>query len=103
MERTGKYGLGGNIDITILKALELLRKSVYAPINKKLILLEEISDHIDSLRFFLQLAWETDLISQKDYALLSPEIENVGRIIGGWKRGLISKQIKPSTLSARKE
>lgn len=64
---------------------------MYAPINKKILLLEETSDYIDSFRFFFQLLWETKLISSKEYASFGTEIEKLGKIVGGWKKGLINK------------
>jgi len=91
IERTARFGLGARIDILLLDLLELLRKAVYTPINKKIILLELASDKIDSLRFFLQLLWEARLISNKQYISIETEIQDMGRIVGGWKKGLISK------------
>jgi len=91
IERTARFGLGTKIDILFLDLLELLRKAVYAPLNKKIILLEMASDKLDSLRFFFQLLWETKLVSNKQYISLGAGIESIGKIIGGWKRGLISK------------
>jgi len=91
VERTARFGIGIKIDNLFLEILELIRKAVYTPVNKKLILLEAVSDKIDSLRFFFQLLWETHLVSNKQYISLGAEIENIGRIVGGWKKGLISK------------
>src|SRR3989344_344209 len=91
MERSARFGIGNKIDVLFLRILELLRKSMYAPINKKVILLEEVSDNIDSFRFFFQLLWETKLVSSKEYISFGVEIENLGKIVGGWKKGLINK------------
>ena len=91
VERTARFGIGTKTDVLFLDLLELLRKATYTPINKKLPLLEGASDKLDSLRFFFQLLWETKLVSNKQYISLGTEIESVGKIIGGWRRGLISK------------
>lgn len=91
IERTVRFGLGTKIDVLFLDLLELLRKATYTPINRKLTLLEDASNKIDSLRFFFQLLWEAHLVSNKQYISFGAEIENVGKIIGGWKKGLISK------------
>ena len=64
---------------------------MYAPLAKKVLLLEEVSDNIDSFRFFFQLLWETKLVSSKEYTSFGVEIENLGKIVGGWKKGLINK------------
>ncbi len=95
--RTQKFGIGSKIDFLFLDFLELLRKAMYTPVNKKVELLEDVSGRIDSIRFFFQLLWEAHLVPDNQYISLGSEIENLGKMIGGWKRGLISKQMKPST------
>lgn len=64
---------------------------MYASPAKKILLLEEVSDYIDSFRFFFQLLWEIQLVSNKEYIAFGAEIENLGKIVGGWKKGLINK------------
>src|SRR3989344_29184 len=91
MEKVRRFGNGNKIDVLFLRILELIRKSAYTPLTKKVVLLEEVSDHIDSFRFFFQLLWETKLISHKEYISFGAEIENLGKIVGGWKKGLINK------------
>ena len=91
MERVARFGIGNKIDALFLEILELLRKSVYSPLNKKVFLIEQALEKIDSLRFFFQLAWETHLVSSKQYISLGNEIENLGKMVGGWKKGLINK------------
>ena len=91
MARSARFGIGNKIDVLFLRILELLRKSMYAPINKKMVLLEEVIDYIDSFRFFFQLLWETKLVSDKEYTSFGAEIENLGKIVGGWKKCLINK------------
>jgi len=91
IERTARFGIGIKIDNLFLEILELIRKAAYTSINKKLVLLEAASDKIDSLRFFFQLLWETHFVSNKQYISIGAEIENIGKIIGGWKKDIISK------------
>jgi hypothetical protein len=40
------------------------------------------------LKFLLRVAWETRSLDTKKYADLSEEMLELGRMIGGWKRGL---------------
>ena len=75
----------------MLDLLELLRKTTYTPLNKKIALLESAMDKIDSLRFFVQLLWELQLMSNNQYSNLGSEIENIGKMIGGWKKSIIKK------------
>ena len=91
VERAARFSLGLKIDNLFLEILELIRKAAYTPINKKMLMLEEVAGKIDSLRFFFQLLWEAHLVSNKQYVSLGAEIEDIGRIIGGWRKGLFSK------------
>ncbi|OGZ80416.1 MAG: hypothetical protein A2312_02675 [Candidatus Staskawiczbacteria bacterium RIFOXYB2_FULL_32_9] len=91
IERTARFGLGLKVDNLFLDLLELLRKAVFTPIDKKVLVLQLVSDKIDVLRFFIQILWESKLISNNQYILLETDINEIGRSVGGWKKGLISK------------
>ncbi|MFA6006326.1 MAG: four helix bundle protein [Candidatus Paceibacterota bacterium] len=91
MPRLERFGLGATIEKTFLDLLNTLRKAAYADTTHKLPLLEEAIDAVDCLRFFLQLAWETKTISHKHLAIIGEGIEEVGRMIGGWRKGLLTK------------
>ena len=45
----------------------------------------------DVLKFFLRVAWELRALDNRKYALLSEKTDELGRMIGGWKKGLESK------------
>lgn len=89
--RTERFGIGSKIDSLVLEILELLRKATYAKVGEKLVVLDKASIVIDSLRFFLQLLWDIHCIPQNQFISLGTEVEELGKIIGGWKRGLINK------------
>lgn len=91
VERRARFGLGTKIDILFLDILELLRKAAYASIDKKLPVLDQTLQHLDTLRFFFQLLWETRLVSNEKYISLAPQIEELGRMVGGWRKGLLNK------------
>lgn len=102
MARTERFGIGTRIDILFLDLLELLRKAAYAGHADKIPLLSEALLKTDALRFFLQLAWELSLIATDRYVPLGQEIEEIGRMAGGWKKGLVMKT-PPKTGGERKE
>ena len=39
----------------------------------------------------MQLAWENKLIPTDKYAEISKQLEEIGRQLGGWKKGLQTK------------
>jgi hypothetical protein len=91
IERTARFGLGLKIDNLFLELLGFLRKAVYTPMDKKIILLNAAMEKIDEIRFFLQILWENKLCANKHYISLETNIQNLGRMLGGWKKGLVNK------------
>lgn len=46
---------------------------------------------MDILKFFAQLAWENKLVPVEKYVELSKNLEEIGRMLGGWRKGLQNK------------
>ena len=90
--KTERYGLGRRIDNLFLEILELTFTASYLPIDPKIILLGKIISRLDILKFFPQLAWENKLIPDEKYIELSKKLQEIGRDIGAWKKGLVEKK-----------
>jgi len=43
---------------------------------------------LDSLKFFLQIAWQIKSLDTKKYAALSGKVDEVGKMLGGWLKQL---------------
>jgi hypothetical protein len=91
MARSERFGIGDRIDVLWLDLLDALRKAAYAPTNEKIPALEYTIRTVDSVRFFIQIAWESGLMAQSHFISLGKDIEEIGRMVGGWKRGLLTK------------
>lgn len=91
MPRTERFGIGTKIDSFFLELFDLLRNAAYANPYDKIPLLEKAITKIDGIRFFLQLSWELSLMHNNHYAVIAKDIEEIGRMVGGWKKGLIAK------------
>jgi len=52
---------------------------------------------LDNLKFFMQLAWESELIKTDKYAHISKELEGIGQQLFGWRKGLQEKLEKQKT------
>lgn len=70
--------------------LELSFACVYLPPEPKIILLGKSIAKLDTLKFFTQLAWESKLIPSEKYIDLSTKLEEIGKMLGGWRKGLQS-------------
>ncbi len=86
-----RLGVGQKIEQSFLTVLEYTYTAAYLGAEQKMILLGKTISKLDVLKFFLQLAWENKLIPTAKYADLSERLEEIGRMIGGWKKGLLNK------------
>ncbi|MFA4890142.1 MAG: four helix bundle protein [Candidatus Paceibacterota bacterium] len=46
---------------------------------------------LDTLKFLVSVAWEGKLISNKHCEDLALKLEEVGKMFGGWRKGLENK------------
>ncbi|MHB1316487.1 MAG: four helix bundle protein [Minisyncoccota bacterium] len=87
-----RFGIGQKIENSFLDVLELTFASIYLVSEQKILMLARTIAKLDNLKFFMQLAWESKLMSTEKYAGISKELEEIGRMLGGWRKGLFEKQ-----------
>ena len=85
--------LGRKIEDYFLSILENIFVSVYLSPEQKLPKLAIAISKLDGVKFFLQIAWENKCIVNDKYILLSEKLNEVGRMLGGWRKGLIAKTL----------
>lgn len=90
-----RFGIGQKIEDGFLAVLELTFTASYLPIDQKIILLTKVISKLDAVKFFIQLAWETKLIPTEKYINLGVQLEEIGRQLGGWRKGLQTKTPRP--------
>ena len=91
ISKKSRYTLGSKIDSYFLEALENMFIASYLPKEQKLPYLQKATTKLDLLKFFLQISWEIKAIDMKKYITLSEQLNEIGRMLGGWKKGLESK------------
>lgn len=96
--RTERFGLGQKIESLFLDMMELSFACVYLAPTEKIILLGKTISKLDTLKFFCQLAWEARLIPTEKYTVLCEKLEEIGRMLGGWRKGLQNPANKTPTL-----
>lgn len=89
--KSARYTLGDKIDTTFIRVLEFIFVASYQSKTEKLPTLRSAIRNIDILKFFLRVAWELQVLDNKKYANISEEVESLGRMVGGWKKGIESK------------
>ncbi len=89
--KKARYSLGDKIDTLFIEILELLFVASYQNPEAKLPTLETAIKKTDILKFFLRIAWEIRALDDKKYLSLSEKTQELGRMIGGWRKGLLTK------------
>lgn len=89
--KKSRYTLGDKIDTRFLNVLEFLSIATYQGVAEKIPTLERSLAGVDTLKFLLRIAWEIRAIDEKKYAVLSEGLQEAGRQIGGWIKGLKTK------------
>lgn len=88
MPKKDKYSLGLKIDKTTLDLLELVIETGNTPLSSKASLLTQASVKTDLLKLLIRLSYEIKAIDQKKYLKLEEQLQEIGRMIGGWLKSL---------------
>ncbi|MBI2035176.1 MAG: four helix bundle protein [Candidatus Liptonbacteria bacterium] len=86
--KNSKYTLGEKIDVLFIEILEVIFIASYLGRDKKSPYIEKARTKLDSLKFFLQIAWEVKALPNKHYIALSRPLEEIGKMLGGWLKQL---------------
>jgi len=87
VNRVDRNTIGTKIDDIFLSLLELILRACFAFDKfEKLSLVSNAIAKNDLLKFFLQISWEHKIVDHKQYAALILLLDEVGRMLGGWKK-----------------
>ncbi len=81
-----KYTLGEKCELYILSVLELLIAAGSAPKPEKIAYIRKANIKFDTLKIFIRLANEINMLDNKKYLTLQKQIQEIGRMIGGWQK-----------------
>lgn len=90
--KKSRYTLGDKIDARFLNVLELVSIATYQESSEKLPALARAITGVDVLKFWMRLAWELRIFDDKKYNALSDGLQEIGKQIGGWKKGIEKKK-----------
>ena len=92
VSKIDRHTLGIKIDGIFLSLLETIFRATFAYDKfEKLSLVSTAIAKNDLLKFFLQIGWEHKTINHKVYSDLILGLDEVGRMLGGWKKSLQDK------------
>ena len=86
--RVERLGIGQKIENLFLSVLEMTFSSAYLPSEPKIISLGKTMSRLDVLKFLSKSLGKNKLISTEQHIELSQKLEEIGRQLGGWKKGL---------------
>ena len=94
--KANRFTLGSKIDDVFLAAIEYCFLASYANLAEKPILLDRASSRVDLIKLLLQLAWDIHALDDKKFISLSEPLAEIGRMLGGWKKGVNEKMKTPA-------
>ncbi|MBU4274515.1 diversity-generating retroelement protein Avd [Patescibacteria group bacterium] len=83
-----RYCIGQKCEKIILDILELIIGTIQSPKNRKLELLNEASIKLNILRIIIRLSKDIKALDFKKYITLQENINEIGRMLGGWIKSL---------------
>jgi hypothetical protein len=89
--KQARHTLGKRIDDTCLNAIEYSFLASYSQKSEKVILIDRAISRLDLIKILLLLAWESKFLDTKKYTHISSSLEEVGRMLGAWKRQQLQK------------
>ena len=95
--RLSRYTLGAKIDGLFMDTIELILLAGYSSKPQKLVIVQRASTKLDSLKFFLQIAWQVKALENKKYLRLSEPLAEIGKMLGGWRKQLQLPLDTPTT------
>jgi hypothetical protein len=92
LKRFDRLTLGAKIDDIFVSILELIFRACFAYDKfEKLSLVSESIGKNDLLKFFLQIGWEHKMLNHGQYGKFILQLDEIGRMLGGWKKSLVEK------------
>jgi hypothetical protein len=81
-----RYAMWQHCEVMTLAVIECLLSASQTPRKDKLPILEQASLKLNLLRVFVRLAKELHIIDSKKYVCIQVDIDEMGKMLGGWIR-----------------
>ena len=93
-----RYSMGVRIDNLFSIIIEHISGAIYSSIEKREIYILKAINRNDVLKFMLLTLLEIKGIEEDKFEVLSLKMEEVGRILYGWKNQIIEQNRKSNTI-----
>ncbi len=89
-----RYTIGARIEDKFLDLLELSYITYFTEKDRKMEKISKCILYLDTIKFLISVAWEGNLISNKQCKDIASNLEEVGKMFGGWKKNLSNVEKK---------
>lgn len=86
-----RHSLGQRIDTLFVESIEAISIASFLQKEEKLPWVKLAIRKVDTIKVLLMVLWETKSLDDKKYIAISLQLEETGKMLGGWN-GQLSKQ-----------
>ncbi len=86
ISKTARFTIGSRIEHKLIDLLEQSYTTYFSEKDNKLKKIDECILTVDTLKFLTTIAWEGKIISNKHYEEIAAKLEEVGKMLGGWRK-----------------
>ena len=83
-----RYSLGEKTKEAILGLISAIIKAGYAKKEWKASHIEQASICLELIKIFLRLGYDTRCLTEKQHLSFQEQAQEIGRMLGGWKRSV---------------
>jgi hypothetical protein len=94
-----RYTIGARIENKFLDLLEMSYLAYFTQKEKKAEKITECILVTDTLKFLVSVAWEGKLISNNHCQTVAISLEEIGKMLGGWRKSLDNPEKKNRDLN----
>lgn len=87
--------MGHRVDTLFIESLEAMATAAFLPREEKISFVRLAIRKLDTLKLLLLILWETKSLDNTKYIALSAQLDEIGRMLGGWN-GQLQKQNSPA-------
>ncbi len=80
--KSSRFTFSNRISNLSLDTLELITEAIYS--KNKTIILDKISINLEKVRVLMRMSKDRKYISEKQYEFIIREVNEVGKMVGGW-------------------
>jgi len=93
-----RYTIGSRIENRYIDLLELTYQAYFSKKEERIEKITKCILLLDLIKFLIQTTWEAKIISHQHYEDISVKLDEIGRMLGGWRKSLDNPQKKNRTL-----